>query len=164
MGILATFVLLLLAVGVAALLSSVPNVAYAGRWAGNPGLFTVGSCTQVGEGKERHTECAGTFRPDNGGPVDTHALITRDLAAGEAVPVQQTSDGGYTRVGVAPLLGWLTVALFGLAVIQACVLIVVAALRRVWSKAAWWAPGLCVAAALLCAVIGAVSGVIAGGT
>jgi hypothetical protein len=158
---LAVLVAALLAGAAAALLVGVPALPYAAKWAGTPGVFAVRSCAEVGAPKERHMECVGTFRSDDGGTVDTDAEISWPLAVGAAVAVQRTPGDSYVQVGVAAFWGWLAVALFGAVLAGAAVMVALVTTgrnlpRAVW-KACFCAIGLALAAALTGAIAGAVT-------
>jgi hypothetical protein len=133
----AVFVAALLAGAGATLLDSVPDLSYAARWAGTPGLFIVRSCSEVGVLKERHTQCDGTFRSDDGKTVDLDATISQSLTAGAAVPVQRTSNNSYVRVGVAAFCGWLTVTLFGTVLAGTAIMSVLTLTGLTRSPAVW---------------------------
>lgn len=157
-AVLVGFVAALFAGAIATLVTSVPHLAYAARWEGTPGVFVVRSCAQVGEAKERHTECAGTFRSDDGTTVDPGATISDPLTAGSTVPVQLTSGGGYALVGVAAFCGWLTVVLFGVTLTAGALTAALAATGSTLFRAAWPAVlSLPAAAALASALIGAIA-------
>jgi hypothetical protein len=153
----------LLAGGGATLLVSVPDLAYAARWTGTPGVFAVSSCATVGAPRERHRQCGGTFRSDDGGTVDAQATISQSLTAGDVIPVQRTAGGGYVRVGAAAICGWLAVALFGAALAGVAVLTVLALTRRTRSLVPAGGKVLLAAAgvALVSALIGAIAGAVA---
>jgi hypothetical protein len=148
----------LFAGGIATLVMSMPQLAYAARWEGTPGVFVVRSCAQVGELKERHTECEGTFRADDGTTVDPGATISQSLTSGATIPVQLTSGGGYVLVGVASFCGWLTMVLFGVTLTCGAVTAALAATGRTLFRAAWPAVlSLPAAAALASALVGAIA-------
>jgi hypothetical protein len=158
-------VVALLAGAGATLLDSVPDLSYAARWAGTPGLFIVRSCSEVGALKERHTQCDGTFRSDDGKTVDLDATISQSLTAGAAVPVQRTSNNSYVRVGVAAFCGWLTVTLFGTVLAGTAIMSVLTLTGLTRSPAGWKgllaAAGVALVSALVSALIGAIAGALA---
>lgn len=158
---LAVLVAGLLAGAAAALMVGVPALSYAANWAGTPGVFAVRSCAEVGAPKERHTECLGTFRSDDGRTVDTDAEISRPLAVGTAIAVQRTPGDGYVQVGAAAFWGWLTVPLFGTVLAGAAVMVALVATGRNLPRALWkaclCAIGLALAAALTGAIAAAVT-------
>ncbi|WP_127357654.1 hypothetical protein [Actinacidiphila soli] len=148
----------LLAGAGATLLDSVPDLSYAARWAGTPGLFVVRSCAEVGATKERHTQCDGTFRSDDGKTVDLDATISQSLTAGAAVPVQRTSNNSYVRVGVAAFCGWLTMTLFGTVLAGTAIMTVLTLTGHTRSRAGWKALLAAAGVALASALIGAIAG------
>jgi len=157
-AVLVGFMAALLAGGIAILAMSVPHLAYAARWEGTPGVLAVRSCAQVGELKERHTECEGTFRADDGTTVDPGATISQSLTSGATVPVQRTSGGGYALVGVAASCGWLTMVLFGVTLACGAATVALAATGRTLFRAAWPAVlSVPAAAALASALVGAIA-------
>ncbi|MBC3840893.1 hypothetical protein GXW82_13285 [Streptacidiphilus sp. 4-A2] len=142
----------------ATLLASVPNLAYATRLAGTPGLFVVRSCAVVGAVRQSHTECTGTFQSDGGTVVDPDATVDQPLTVGADVPMQRTPGGGYDDVGVAAFCGWLAVALFGVAFAGAAVMTALALTGRGRRRAGWLWPLGAVATALMSALVSAIVG------
>lgn len=155
-------VLVLLAGAAAALATSIPPLTAAARWTGTPGALTVGSCYEVGSGRQRQEVCAGTFRSDDGRTVDPNASITQPLSPGTVVPVQRTPSGGYDPVGLAPFCGWLAVALFGSALAGMALLIPLTMTRRFRLRRPWLAVLAMAVAALASALVGAIAGAVSG--
>ncbi|WP_152626869.1 hypothetical protein [Streptacidiphilus carbonis] len=157
---LTVFVVALAGGTIATLMVSVPDLAYAARWEGTPGVITVRSCAEVGALKERHRVCEGVFRSDDGLTVDPNAAISQALSPGAVVAVQRTTDGAYDTVGVAAFCGWLAVAMFGVAMAGTLVMTVVAALRRSRSRRGWVLLVEPVCAALISASVSAIVGAV----
>lgn len=146
----------LVAGGPVAVWFSVANLAYAARWTGTPGLFTVQACERLPGRQGPRTECTGVFRADNGGPVRL-AQMSQPLAAGAVVPVQRTAGDGYVRVGVSAVCTYVTETLFGVAVSGT-------GLMSLWSigwggrgRLGWVVILAAVAAALVSAVVAAIA-------
>ena len=160
---LAAVVLLLLLGAAAALVAAGSHLGYATRLAGTPGTLTVRSCEVTIEPKNSHTVCHGVFRSDSGTVVDPGAQISEAATVGSSVPVQRTTEGGYEAVGFAAICGWLTIVLFGLAMVglAAAAVYAVARGRGRGPKRSVWA-GLvgCVALALVCALSSAIAGAV----
>jgi hypothetical protein len=157
---MAFFVVAVLAGSVAALVVSVPRVAYAARWEGTPGVLSIRSCAEVGEPRERHRRCEGVFRSDDGMTLDPDASISQKLSPGEVLPVQRTGEGGYVRVGVSAFCGWLAVALLGVVMAGALALGGLAVLRGSAHRSGWRTLAALGAAALLCGLTSAIAGAI----
>jgi hypothetical protein len=154
----AVFVVALLGGGIDALVTSVPDMAYAARWEGTPGRMTVTACAEEGFGRTRHTRCAGIFRSDDGRIVDADAGMSQSLSPGSKVPVQRKPSGGYTRVGFAAFCGWLSVALFGVLMLGAAVMTTLAVTTHAPFKRGWHTLGALLATALLTALTSAIGG------
>jgi hypothetical protein len=100
---------------------SLANAAQAAGLTGVHGTLTVERCSQHSTGGRGHrstTECAGTFRSDDGGVVAEDATVRAALAVGGKVPVQR-SGGSYVRTGFGEITrriaasfgGWLLLAI-----------------------------------------------------
>ncbi|MYS23764.1 MULTISPECIES: hypothetical protein [unclassified Streptomyces] len=157
---LVVFVAALLAGTVGALVVSVPDLAYAARWEGTPGVITIRSCADVGAPRERHRRCEGTFRSDDGATVDPAAAISQRLSPGAVFPVQRTHAGGYVRVGVAAFCGWLTVALLGVTMAGALAATAAALARRSFPRGSGAALAALGGTALLSALVSAIAGAV----
>lgn len=158
---MAAFVLLLLLGAAAALIDAGSHLGYATRLAGTPGTFTVQSCEVTSNAKNSRTVCHGVFRSDSGTIVDPGGQISEAATVGSSVPVQRTTDGGYEAVGFAAICGWLTVALFGLAMLDlAAVVLYVLARRRGPKRPFLTGLAGCTGLALVCALCAAIAGVV----
>ncbi|MEE4544783.1 hypothetical protein V2S66_22795 [Streptomyces sp. V4-01] len=114
----------------------------------------------MGAPRERHRRCEGVFRSDDGRTLDPDAAISQPLSPGDVLSVQRTGDGGYVRVGVSALCGWLAVALLGVVVAGALALGGLAVFRGSAPRAGWRTLAALGAAALLCGLAGAVAGAV----
>lgn len=88
---------------------SLANAAQAAGLTGIHGTLTVERCSQHSTGGRGHrstTECAGTFRSDDGGVVAEDATVRAALAVGGKVPVQR-SGGSYVRTGFGEITRWI---------------------------------------------------------
>ncbi|GAB2792440.1 hypothetical protein [Streptomyces daliensis] len=86
---------------------SVYNAAHAAGLAGRHGTLTVENCW-VEQGRRHSSDktiCSGVFRPADGSAPDREATLTRDLARGDTVEVQQTARG-YLATGFGETWRW----------------------------------------------------------
>ncbi|WP_314172833.1 hypothetical protein [Streptomyces winkii] len=99
---------------------SVYSAAYASGLAGRHGTITAQTCwvEQGSRNSSDTTVCSGTFRPEDGSRPVRDAEVTRKVARGETIEVQQSGHGfvpvGFREIwrwNVLFFLGWIVAAL-----------------------------------------------------